>query len=56
MFSYANMHCPLAAFVLDCCACYSCVTYEYNTQPFYGSLDFVWDNPVEPVPEETFTH
>ena len=27
-----------------------------HTQPFYGSLDFVWDNPVEPVPEETFTH
>jgi len=25
-------------------------------QPFYGSLDFVWDNPGEPVPEETFTH
>jgi len=26
------------------------------TQPFYGSVDFVRDNPVEPVPEETFTH
>jgi len=25
-------------------------------QPFYGSLDFVRDNLVEPVPEETFTH
>jgi len=25
-------------------------------QPFYGSLDFVRDNPGEPVPEETFTH
>ena len=25
-------------------------------QPFYGSLDFVWDNPGEPVPEETFIH
>jgi len=24
--------------------------------PFYGSLDFVWDNPGEPVPEETLTH
>jgi len=23
---------------------------------FYGSVDFVWDNPGEPVPEETFTH
>jgi len=27
-----------------------------HTQPFYGSVDFVWDNPGEPVPEETFTH
>jgi len=27
-----------------------------HTQPFYGSLDFVQDNPGEPVPEETFTH
>jgi len=23
-------------------------------QPCYGSLDFSQDNPVEPVPEETF--
>jgi len=27
-----------------------------HTQPFYSSLDFVWDNPGKPVPEETFTH
>ena len=27
-----------------------------HTQPFYGSVEFVWDNPGEPVPEETFTH
>jgi len=27
-----------------------------NTQPFYGSMDFVRDNPGKPVPEETFTH
>jgi len=27
-----------------------------HTQPFYGSLDFVRDNPGEPAPEETFTH
>jgi len=25
-------------------------------QPFYDSLDFVWDNPGEPVPEETSSH
>jgi len=24
-----------------------------HTQPFYGSVEFVWDNPGEPVPEET---
>jgi len=29
---------------------------EKHTQPFYSSLKFVWDNPGEPVPEETFTH
>jgi len=23
--------------------------------PFYGCMDFVRDNPGEPVPEETFT-
>jgi len=27
-----------------------------HTQPFYSSLDFVQDNPGEPVPEETFIH
>jgi len=27
-----------------------------HTQPFYSSVDFVRDNPGEPVPEETSTH
>jgi len=27
-----------------------------HTQPFYGSLNFVWDNPGELVPEGTFCH
>jgi len=27
-----------------------------HTQTFYGSVEFVRDNPDEPVPEETFTH
>jgi len=27
-----------------------------HTQPLYGSVEFVRDNPGEPVPEETFTH
>jgi len=26
-----------------------------HTQPFYGCMEFVRDNPGEPVPEETFT-
>jgi len=25
-----------------------------HTQPFYGSLDFDWNNPGEPIPEITF--
>ena len=25
-------------------------------QPFYGSVEFVRENPGEPVPVETFTH
>ena len=32
---------------------YSMITH---TQPFYGSVEIVRDNPGEPVPEETFTH
>ena len=27
-----------------------------HTQPFYGSMGFVRDNPGELIPEETFTH
>jgi len=33
-----------------------CTQTQTHTQPFYGSLDFVQDNPGELVPEETFTH
>jgi len=29
---------------------------QQQQQPFYGSMDFVQDNPGEPVPEATFTH
>jgi len=32
------------------------ITVTVLLQPFYGSLDFVRDNPGEPVPEGTFTH
>ena len=32
------------------------VTEATHTQPFYGSVEFVRENPGEPVPEETFTH
>jgi len=37
----------------------STYTHQYtntHTQPFYGSVEFVRDNPGEPVPKETFTH
>jgi len=27
-----------------------------HTQAFYGSVDFVQDNPCEPIPEGTFRH
>ena len=30
--------------------------HTHITQPFYNSLDFVWDNLGEPVPEETFAY
>jgi len=34
---------------------FCCFTHTFtHTQPFYGSVDFVQDNPGEPVPEETF--
>jgi len=36
--------------------CCTFTKFWIHTQPFYGSLDFVSDNPGEPVPEETFTH
>jgi len=32
------------------------VHYDTHTQLFYFSMDFVWDNPSEPLPEETFIH
>jgi len=55
-----NIHIPLntAQFNRNIYQCNYTNYYLFNahtrahTQPFYGSLDFVW----EPVPEETFTH
>jgi len=38
---------------LQCSTMYHTHTH---TQPFYGSVEFVRDNPGDPVPEETFTH
>jgi len=38
---------------------FSATLWNFNlkhTQPFYGSVEFVRENPGEPVPEETFTH
>jgi len=31
-------------------------THAHNTQPFYGFVDFVRDNPGKPVAEGTFHH
>jgi len=39
-----------------CCIYYTHTHTHTHTQLFHGSLDFVWDNPGEPVSEETFTH
>jgi len=36
--------------------CKSFLLPDAHTQPFYSSLDFVWDNPGGPVPKEAFTH
>ena len=47
--------CNLWAQLKKCCWLYTYMYYNY-TQPFYGSMDFVWDNPDEKVPEKTFTH
>jgi len=35
---------------------HACAHARTHTQPFYGSMDFVQENPGEPVTEETFTH
>jgi len=32
--------------------CQRCIHYNTRTKPFNGSLDFLRDNPGEPVPEE----
>jgi len=41
---------------LRCRVTYTTIHTHTHTQPFYGSVDFVWDNPGEPVPEGTFYH
>ena len=38
------------------CVFFNPLKVHTHTQPFYGSVEIVWDNPGEPVPEETFTH
>jgi len=40
------------------CLCLTCTTTTTTTTTttLLLPLDFVWDNPGEPVPEETFTH
>jgi len=38
------------------CRCCFLLLFIPPTQLFYSFLDFVWENPGEPVPEETYTH
>jgi len=59
--SWLNKHCRL--WVLVCLSVTPLLNFLHththtNTPPppFYGSLDFVWDNPGELVPEGTFRH
>jgi len=54
-FSIDNMIAELQYCVIDLCFP-ALFRVHTHTQPFYGSLEIVWDNPGEPVPEETFTH
>ena len=48
----------IGSMCLICCTMFK--IYEQHThkhiQLFYSSMDFVWDNPGEPVPEDTFIH
>jgi len=65
---YVTLHCPIPhpkrkKFVPSLTgdinfqtACWKNGKMKITTQPFYGSTDFVQDNPGEPVPEETFTY
>jgi len=48
----ASEHTYVDLFVITKQILYICT----HTQPFYGSVEFVRDNLVEPVPEETFIH
>jgi len=42
--------------VVDKASAWSAGASHTHTQPFYSSLDSVWDNLGEPVAKETFTH
>jgi len=35
---------------------YTVIRQDTHTQPFYGSMGLVRDNPGKPVSEKTFTH
>jgi len=36
--------------------CLILVVLHTHIQPFCGFVDFVWDNPGEPIPEGTLLH
>jgi len=48
-----SFHCPLSGFKNNFSVqpCLFMITHTH-TQPFYGSVEFVRENPGEPVPEE----
>jgi len=42
--------------MLSIACTHACTHTRTHTQPFYSSLNFVWDNPGQLVPEGTFCH
>jgi len=51
----SSLNCCLL-FAVHACTTATCFAVLQPTQPFYGFLDYVRDNPGEPVPEGTFRH
>jgi len=56
--AFYRLHCFDSYFIFSVSAFIAANVFNntHTTQPFYGSVEFVRENPGEPVPEETFTH